>query len=291
MSVDAIRSDGFLVLRRGLGEVGLAALAVVVLVWTLLPIYHMVMLALTPVSEAFAGRYWPQHATLENFRIVLQEDHFFLQNFWRQLANSVLVALGTMALVLAVATLASFAIGRLRLRFGHFISNAALLTYLIPAAFLAIPFYKVMGEYGLLNSRMALVFAMSTFAIPYAIWVLRQYAESIPMELDEAAKVDGATALQILRVVYIPLLRPALIAIGTYALLLAWNEYLYAFLLLSTEKQHTLPVAMGYFLVTDDSPWPILMATAIIYALPPAALYYAVRKYMVSGLVSGATKT
>jgi multiple sugar transport system permease protein len=291
MSAAAIQSDGFLALRRGLGGVGLAALALVVLVWTLLPIYHMVMLALTPVSEAFAGRYWPQHATLENFRIVLQEDHFFLQNFWRQLANSVVVALGTMALVLAVATLASFAIGRLRLRFGHFISNAALLTYLIPAAFLAIPFYKVMGEYGLLNSRMALVFAMSTFAIPYAIWVLRQYAESIPMELDEAAKVDGATALQILRMVYIPLLRPALIAIGTYALLLAWNEYLYAFLLLSTEKQHTLPVAMGYFLVTDDSPWPILMATAIIYALPPAALYYAVRKYMVSGLVSGATKT
>ena len=291
MSAAAIQSDGFLALRRGLGGAGLAALALVVLVWTLLPIYHMVMLALTPVSEAFAGRYWPQHATLENFRIVLQEDHFFLQNFWRQLANSVVVALGTMALVLAVATLASFAIGRLRLRFGHFISNAALLTYLIPAAFLAIPFYKVMGEYGLLNSRMALVFAMSTFAIPYAIWVLRQYAESIPMELDEAAKVDGATALQILRMVYIPLLRPALIAIGTYALLLAWNEYLYAFLLLSTEKQHTLPVAMGYFLVTDESPWPILMATAIIYALPPAALYYAVRKYMVSGLVSGATKT
>ena len=291
MSAAAIQSDGFLALRRGLGGAGLAALALVVLVWTLLPIYHMVMLALTPVSEAFAGRYWPEHATLENFRIVLQEDHFFLQNFWRQLANSVVVALGTMALVLAVATLASFAIGRLRLRFGHFISNAALLTYLIPAAFLAIPFYKVMGEYGLLNSRMALVFAMSTFAIPYAIWVLRQYAESIPMELDEAAKVDGATALQILRMVYIPLVRPALIAIGTYALLLAWNEYLYAFLLLSTEKQHTLPVAMGYFLVTDDSPWPILMATAIIYALPPAALYYAVRKYMVSGLVSGATKT
>jgi multiple sugar transport system permease protein len=291
MSAAAIQSDGFLALRRGLGGAGLAALALVVLVWTLLPIYHMVMLALTPVSEAFAGRYWPEHATLENFRIVLQEDHFFLQNFWRQLANSVAVALGTMALVLAVATLASFAIGRLRLRFGHFISNAALLTYLIPAAFLAIPFYKVMGEYGLLNSRMALVFAMSTFAIPYAIWVLRQYAESIPMELDEAAKVDGATPLQILRMVYIPLLMPALIAIGTYALLLAWNEYLYAFLLLSTEKQHTLPVAMGYFLVTDDSPWPILMATAIIYALPPAALYYAVRKYMVSGLVSGATKT
>jgi multiple sugar transport system permease protein len=131
---------------------------------------------------------------------------------------------------------------------------------------------------------------MATFATPYAIWVLRQYADSIPFELDEAAKVDGASPWQIFRMVYVPLLRPALIAIGTYALLLAWNEYLYAFLLLSTERQHTLPVAMGYFLVTDDSPWPILMATAIIYALPPAALYYAVRRYMVSGLVAGATK-
>jgi multiple sugar transport system permease protein len=290
MSVAAIRSDSFYAFRRGLGEFGLVAVAVVVLIWTLLPLYHMVMLALTPVSDAFAGRYWPDNATLENFRIVLQQDHFFLQNFWRQLANSLLVALGTMALVLVVATITSFAIGRLRLRFSHLVSNAALLTYLIPAAFLAIPFYKVMGEYGLLNTRWALIFAMSTFAIPYAIWVLRQYSESIPFELDEAAKVDGATPVQILRMVYIPLLRPALIAIGTYALLLAWNEYLYAFLLLSTEKQHTLPVAMGYFLVTDDSPWPILMATAIIYALPPAALYYAVRKYMVSGLVSGATK-
>jgi multiple sugar transport system permease protein len=285
----AMRSLGSYAFQRSLNEGGLVLVGLVVLLWTLLPIYHMVMLAFTPVSDAFAGRYWPDNPTLENFRIVVQEDHFFLQNFWRQLGNSLFVAIGTMGLVLLIASLASFAITRLKLRFGYVISNAALLTYLIPAAFLAIPFYRVMGDYGLLNTRWALIFAMSTFAIPYAIWVMRQYSESIPYELDEAAKVDGATPLQIFRMVYIPLLRPALIAIGTYALLLAWNEYLYAFLLLSTEKQHTLPVAMGYFLVTDDAPWPILMATAIIYALPPAALYYAVRKYMVRGLTAGAT--
>ena len=287
----AIRGSGFYAARKALGEVGLIAVGLVVLLWTLLPIYHMLMLAFTPVSDAFAGRYWPDNPTLENFRTVLAQDHFFLQNFWRQLGNSLLVAIGTMALVLAVASMASFAIGRLKVRHGQLISNAALLTYLIPAAFLAIPFYRVMGDYGLLNTRLALVFAMSTFAIPYAIWVLRQYGDSVPFELDEAAKVDGATPIQIFWMVYIPLIRPALIAIGTYALLMAWNEYLYAFLLLSTEQQHTLPVAMGYFLVTDDSPWPLLMATAIIYALPPAALYYAVRKYMVSGLTAGATKT
>jgi multiple sugar transport system permease protein len=290
MRTASIRSGGFYALQRAGGEAGMILVGLVVLIWTLLPIYHMVMLAFTPISDAFSGRYWPDRPTLENFRMVVEQDHFFLYNFWRQLANSVLVAFGTMALVLFVATFTSFAIGRLKVRFGHVISNAALMTYLIPAAFLAIPFYRVMGDYGLLNTRMALVFAMSTFAIPYAIWVLRQYSDSIPFELDEAAKVDGATPFQIFRMVYIPLLRPALIAIGTYALLLAWNEYLYAFLLLSNEKQHTLPVAMGYFLVTDDSPWPLLMATAIIYSLPPAALYYAVRKYMVSGLTAGATK-
>jgi multiple sugar transport system permease protein len=285
-----IRSSGFYLGRRVVSEAGFLLFGVVILIWTLLPLYHMVMLSLTPLSDSFAGRFWPQNPTLENFRIVFTEDHFFLQDFWRQLWNSIFVAVATMVMVLVVASLASFAIGRLKLRYGHVISNTALLTYLIPAAFVAIPFYVVMSDYGLLNSLWALIFAMSTFAIPYAIWVLRQYGDSVPFELDEAAKVDGATPLQIFYLVYLPLLRPALIAIGTYALLLAWNEYLYAFLLLSTEKQATIPVAMGYFLVTDDAPWTLLMATAIIYSLPPAALYYAVRKYMVSGLTAGATK-
>lgn len=286
-----VHGEGFYALRRLGGRVGEVALGLLVLVWTLLPIYHMVMLALTPINDAFGGRFWPDSPTLENFRIVFAQDHFFLQRFWLQLANSVAVALATMILVLTVATLASFAIGRLKMPGGHLVSNLALLTYLIPMAFLAIPFYRVMSQYGILNTRTALVLAMSTFAIPYAIWVLRQYSENVPFELDEAAKVDGATPLQILWMVYVPLLRPALIAIGTYALLLSWNEYLYAFLLLSTEDQHTIPLTMGYFLVTDDSPWPLLMATAIIYALPPAALYYAVRKHMVSGLTAGATKS
>jgi multiple sugar transport system permease protein len=286
----SVRSAAFYAIRRALSEGAFLLVGAAILIWTLLPIYHMVMLSLTPLSDSFAGRFWPKNPTLENFRIVFAEDHFFLQDFWRQLWNSIFVAVATMIMVLVVASLASFAIGRLKLRYGHVISNTALLTYLIPAAFVAIPFYVVMSDYGLLNSLWALIFAMSTFAIPYAIWVLRQYGDTIPFELDEAAKVDGATPLQIFYLVYIPLLRPALIAIGTYALLLAWNEYLYAFLLLSTEKQHTIPVAMGYFLVTDDAPWTLLMATAIIYSLPPAALYYAVRKYMVTGLTAGATK-
>ena len=118
--------------------------------------------------------------------------------------------------------------------------NLALFTYFIPAAFLAVPMYKTMGTYGLLNNQWALILAMVTIASPYSIWVLKQASDKLPYELDEAAQMDGASPLQLFRLVYLPLMMPSLVAIGTYALLLAWNEYLYAFLLLSNDRQITL---------------------------------------------------
>ena len=127
---------------------------------------------------------------------------------------------------------------------------------------------------------------MVTLAAPYAIWVLKQASDKLPFELDEAARIDGATPLQLFRLVYLPLMTPSLVAIGTYALLLAWNEYLYGYLLLSHERTITLAVALGHFIAADDSPWELLMATGLVYALPPAAIYYAFRRYMVAGLTS-----
>ena len=162
---------------------------------------------------------------------------------------------------------------------------------LVPAAFLAVPMYKTMSTYGLLNSQWSLILAMVTIASPYCIWVLKQASDKLPWELDEAARIDGATPLQLFRLVYLPLMLPSLVAVGTYALLLAWNEYLYAFLLLSRDTSITLGVALGNFLAADDSPWELLMATGIIYALPPAAIYYAFRRYMVGGLTAGAVKS
>ena len=159
-------------------------------------------------------------------------------------------------------------------------ARMALFTYFIPAAFLAVPMYKTMANYGLLNNRWSLVLAMVTIASPYCIWVLKQASDKLPWELDEAARIDGATPWQLFRLVYMPLMVPSLVAVGTYALLLAWNEYLYGFLLLSNETDLTLAVALGNFLAADDSPWELLMATGLIYAVPPAAIYYAFKRYM-----------
>ena len=278
-------------MRKFSKEAVLILVAIPILLWTLLPIYHIFLFAISTKDSAFSGALWPDKPTLRNFEMIAREHHFYLHHFWVQIWNSLWIAVAAGAITLAVATCAAFAISRLKVKGGRAVMNLALFTYFIPAAFLAIPMYKAMGMYGLLNSRWSLVLAMVTLASPYAIWVLKQASDKLPWELDEAARIDGATPMQLFRLVYLPLMVPSLVAIFTYALLLAWNEYLYAFLLLSHENTIPLAVGLGHFLSSDDSPWEILMATALVYGLPPAAIYYAFRRYMVGGLTSGAVKS
>jgi multiple sugar transport system permease protein len=272
-------------------EAKLLLIGIPVLLWTLIPVYHLFLFAISERDSATSGRLWPKDPTLQNFRIVFNQQHFYLDHFWLQMWNSLLIAVSVGAITLFVATAAAFAISRLMVAGGRWVMNLALFTYFIPAAFLAVPMYKTMGLYGLLNSQWALILAMVTIASPYCIWVLKQASDKLPWELDEAARIDGATPLQLFRLVYLPLMLPSLVAVGTYSLLLAWNEYLYAFLLLSNDRSVTLAVALGNFLAADDSPWELLMATGLIYALPPAAIYYAFKRYMVSGLTAGAVKS
>jgi multiple sugar transport system permease protein len=269
----------------------LLLVAIPIALWTLLPIYHMVLLAISPKDKALSGKLWPDDPTLANFSTVFHQQHYFVRNFWIQLGNSFFVAIVAALLVLSISVCAAFAISRLRVRGGTTVMNLALFTYFIPAAFLALPMYRTMGIYNLLNSHWSLILAMVTIASPYAIWVLKQASDKLPYELDEAAIMDGASALQLMRLVYLPLMMPSLVAVGTYALLLSWNEYLYAFLLLSNDVEVTLPVALGNFLAADDSPWELLMATGLIYSLPPVAIYYAFKRYMVGGLTAGAVKS
>jgi multiple sugar transport system permease protein len=279
------------ILRDTATEAKLLLIGIPVLIWTMLPIYHLVLFSISTKDSAFSGKLWPDHPTLHNFSVVFHQQHYFLSHFWLQLWNSTIIALATGVLTLVIATAAAFAISRLKVKGGRTVLNLALFTYFIPAAFLAVPMYRTMGLYGLLNSQWSLIIAMVTIASPYAIWVLKQASDKLPLELDEAAVMDGATPMQLFRLVYLPLMMPSLVAVGIYAILLAWNEYLYAFLLLSKDTALTLPVALGNFIAADDSPWELLMTTGLIYAMPPAAIYYVFKRYMVSGLTAGAVKS
>ena len=273
-------------LRRLVTEAGAVTLGIVLLIWSVTPIYNMLLIALDPEEGEveFSGNVWPPEPSLESFRVVLTGDARYLRHFWRQLGNSLYIGLMSMVLTVLIASLASFAVGRMPLSRASILGSASLLTYTIPASFLIFPFYRITHLYGLSNSPWGVIAAQVTFATPCAILILRHYARLIPIELDDAARVDGASSLQVYWRVYLPLLTPALAVVATYALVLAWNDYLYQFVLLSSEKHMTVAVMQAQLFDDADPPWNAMMAAAIIYSLPPVAIFFALRRVVMAGL-------
>jgi len=273
-----------------LTEAGSALLGVVLLIWSLAPIYQMFLIALDPEEGEieFDGNLWPPEPSLEGFRAVVTQKARYLEDFWHQFGNSLYIGLLTMVLTVLIGSLASFAVGRMRLSKGSLLTNAALLTYAIPASFLIVPYFRIMHTYGLSNSPWAVIAAQVTFALPFAILMLQLYAKLIPFELDDAARVDGASAAQLFLRIYMPLMIPALAVVAVYALLLAWNDYLYQAVLLSVRNM-TVSVTQGQLFADVDAPYNAMMAAAILYVLPPIALLFALRRYVVAGLTIGGT--
>ena len=282
-------------LRWLVGEVSAVVLGVVLLIWTLIPVYTMLLIALDPDEGEveFSGNLWPPQPSLESFRVVLTQDARYLEHFWRQLGNSLYIGVSTMVLTALIASLASFALGRMRLVRGApvvsaaILTNASLLTYVIPASLLIFPFQRIVHVYGLTNDPAAVVAAQVTFATPFAMLILTTYGRLIPTELDDAARVDGASSAQVYRRVYLPLMTPALAVVATYALVLAWNDYVYQFVLLGSEKHMTAGVMQAQLFDDADPPWNAMMAAAVIYALPPVAIFFALRRTMMAGLTRG----
>jgi multiple sugar transport system permease protein len=276
--------------RRALAEIGAVALGIAVLIWSLLPIYNMLLVALD-ASEGtieFSGNIWPAVPSLAGFWGALSEHARYLEHFWRQFTNSVYIGVATMLLTLLIGSLASFAVGRMRLSRGTWLTNAALLTYTVPASFLIFPFYKIMFGYGLEDNLVAVIAAQVTFAVPFAILIMVQYGKLLPVELDEAARLDGASAAQIYWRIYLPLMVPALAIIAIYSLLLAWNDYLYQMVLLSSVRNVTLSMTQAQLFGDTDPPWNAMMASAILYILPPVALFFGLRRHIAASLTVGA---
>lgn len=275
--------------RRRLIEAGSAILGLVLLIWSLIPVYNMFLIALDPEEGEieFTGHIYPPEPSLDAFWVVLTQSDRYLEDYWQQFGNSLYIGLATMLLTVLIGSLASFAAGRMRLRRGFLITDAALLTYLIPAGFLIIPFYLIMHNYGLSDSLWAVIAAQVTFATPVAILILRYYANLVPLELDDAARVDGASNLQVFLRIYLPLIAPALAVVAVWALVLAWNDYLYQAVLLTSPSKTTVSMMQGDLFEDPDAAWNAMMAAVIIYALPPIVILFALRRYAAAGLTIG----
>jgi multiple sugar transport system permease protein len=266
-------------------EVGSVVVGVVILIWTLLPIYNMLLIALDPEEGEieFAGNLWPAEPSLDSFRDVVMQKARYLENFWHQFGNSFYIGLLTMVLTVVIGSLAGFAVSRMRLTIGPLLTKTALLIYAIPASFLIIPYYQIMDRYGLSDNLWAVIAAHVTFATPFALLILHLYASLIPAELDDAARVDGAHPIQLYLRIYLPLMIPALAVVALYALLLAWNDYLYQAVLLMPRNM-TVSMTQGQLFADVDAEWNAMMAAGIIYILPPIALLLALRRHVAASL-------
>jgi multiple sugar transport system permease protein len=252
----------------------------------------MLLIALDPKEgeTEFSGNIWPSSPSLAGFWGALTQHARYLEHFWRQFGNSLFIGVLTMGLTVLIGSLASFAVGRMRLTNGSLLTNAALLTYAVPASFLIFPFYKMMYGYGLEDSLWAIIATQVTFAVPFAILILVQYGKLVPVELDEAARLDGASAAQIYLRIYLPLMTPGLAIAALYALLLAWNDYLYQMVLISSVRNVTLSMTQAQLFGDTDPPWNAMMASAILYVLPPVALFFGLRRYIAASLTMGSVK-
>jgi len=279
-----------MMLRRMLLVVLVHLACLLLIVWIIFPIYWMIMVSLKTGEEVFNPHYIVTNPSLESYVTVLTQGYFRVMYFWRQLLNSIYVAALTALFTLLVSISAGYALSRLRFRGKTAVSTLTLGTYIFPYAFLSIPYFILMSMLNMLNTHTSVIIAQTIFVSPYAIWLIWEYSRSIPIEIDESALIDGAGRATIFFRMFLPLSLPALAAVGAYAFLFSWNQYLYPFMLLSSETDLTLPVAMGFFLVTDEAPWNIFMAAATIYSIPPIIFYHLFKRYLIAGLAAAAVK-
>jgi multiple sugar transport system permease protein len=277
-------------LRRVWTPLWTYAVAALILLFSLFPIYHMVLVSTKSDEELARPILFSRAPTLQRYVEVIQQRHMLVTHFRRQLLNSTVLSLGTAALTLAISTTCAYAISRLRFPGRKTIFRASLFTYMVPSSFIVIPFYALMVKYGLVNSYLSVILAETTFASPYCIWVLSEFFKTIPVEVEEAAIVDGATRFRIFVSIMLPLTAPALVALATYAFIFAWNEFLYVLVLINSNQLFTIPVGLSWYLNQDSIPWGMMMAESTLFSIPPIIFYYVFQRYMVSGLAMGAVK-
>jgi multiple sugar transport system permease protein len=265
---------------------------VFMLAYTALP---MVWMLLTSIKSAFAAmafppELWPSEPTLASYRRLLDPQNTvgkdFLTFFW----NSLIVSTLTTVLSVLVAVPAAYAFSRFSFPGRNFLFFSVLLRNMFPAVIFLVPLFILMRFLGLVNTHGALVLTYMTFGLPLAIWLLKGFYDNIPIQLEQAARIDGATRFQAFVLVVMPLSVPGIIATAIYSFIGAWNEYIYAYTFISRNDQLTLPVGVQRFFSEHTTDFPGLMAASFIMSVPVVILFLVLQKFFVRALTEGAVK-
>ncbi len=260
---------------------------IIALLWTIFPIYWMIKSSLTVNEEMYVAR-------PPLFSNVITFDHYidliyntsFMHNVW----NSFAIAAITTIICLAIGILGSYAMTRLKYPGRSFFRNSIIISYLMPTAVLFVPMYVFVSSLGFYDNKYALLIIYPTFVVPYCCYMLISYFKAIPYALEEAALIDGCNRLQTLWYIIMPIALPGIAVVATFAFTMAWNEYLYAMIMTTSNVQKTATVAISGFKYADSAIWGRIMSASVVCSLPVTLLYIAAQSMLISGKYEGSVK-
>ena len=273
--------------QKLLSTVGFYALVVVIVVFSVFPFYYAIVTSFATGTELFKVNYWPKVFSWANYETVLGG-----RNFVRSIGNSVFIATTTVIFALFLAVTASYALARVRFRGRGFLLMAILAVSMFPQIAVLAGLFELVKFLGIFNTPWAMILSYVIFTLPFTVWVLTTFMRDLPVEIEEAAIVDGATPWIIITKVFLPLLWPALVTTGLLAFIGAWNEFLFALTFTSSETTRTVPVAIALLsgASQQEIPWGPIMAASVIVTVPLIILVLIFQRKIVAGLTAGGVK-
>jgi ABC-type glycerol-3-phosphate transport system permease component len=266
-------------------SLGLAILAL--LAFTAFPFAWMAATAFKPSQELlyWPPRFLPEEATLANIVRLIEQTRFLV--YFR---NSVFVASATVLLTLAVATPGAYSLTRFRFRGRETIAAIILFTYMFAPIMIIIPFYVMIRHLGIANTHLGLILAYTALSVPFALWMLRTFFQAIPLDLEEAALTDGASRWRAVGYVILPMALPGIIATGIFTFILAWNDYIFVRILITSDELKTLPVGIADLYSSSVVDWGMIMSSAVLVIVPVVIVFSYIQKFLVASWGSGGVK-
>ena len=273
--------------QKLLSTVGFYTLVVVIVVFSIFPFYYAIVTSFSTGTELFQVNYWPNSLSWDNYEAVLGG-----RNFVRSIWNSVFIATLTVGFALFLAVTASYALARVRFRGRGLLLMMILAVSMFPQIAVLAGLFELVRFLGIFNTPWAMILSYTIFTLPFTVWVLTTFMRDLPVEIEEAAIVDGATPWIIITKVFMPLLWPALVTTGLLAFIGAWNEFLFALTFTSSETTRTVPVAIGLLsgASQQEIPWGPIMAASVIVTVPLIILVLIFQRKIVAGLTAGGVK-
>ena len=273
--------------RRRVSSAAEWTLRVGLFVFCAFPLYWMVVSSLKVSHELLASppTFWPHEWDLRAYRKL-----FYETNFWTYFQNTVVVAALTTVLVIVAGVIGAYSLTRYAYPGRTLIARVTLLAYMFPPIIMLVPLFLLASELGLVNSLPGLALTYISFSLPYALWILRAFFQSIPVELEQAALLDGANRAQALWYVVMPLALPGIIATAIFTFIVAWNDFLFALVLIGKDELKTLAIGINEFFHMAVVDWGLIMAAGVMVTIPALVFFIAIQRYLIAGWGAGGLK-